>query len=719
MTSMATSGMDRNVGEMLKSLLSRGGKAKTTCGPSWDRRDAYFIDVREKNKTCSFSSPYVVPDATYHPEVYVTIDFLYQFVPALKIGKIIGKRILSFDRLQEVARKLREFYAFYWDYSYTYGKTSNKLESLNTTINNATKENEDNLALFVNKIVNYFVTQVSTQRSLSDIGTCTITLRDTPWYYNQKLKTTLFADTLLNVYDQLFLPMLPITVYAKGRFYRDYYFPIFDGFITHVESSDSDGFNTVTVRCRDALEVARFSQDMLSPSALQVEELQSQQAINPYEIPLYGVDHFEMVKLLILGGKLVPKVGGGFEVIVKDQKLPAEQVVRLAYDQLLDFTNAGGEVKPANDSSVQTLNYYLDNAAIHTDNFTNEERFRRTARRKKGLRGLVMWGSKITPYRILSMSGIETFKMTFSSRLDVLRHFQKMVFYELYIDAAGNVQYHPKRLGNIFFDYSMFYATTEGNVTVKVPQPFPGVYIFGPEERKSLVRNFNADQLTTYTRFTGSPHVKLPNGELVSNLLMAGNWTDEYLLSRFGYRRMDAKNEMINYKVEVPLDDGSKIDIFKLAAREHMAYANAELRTCDATLICRPEIDLANPVYLPDYNEVFYLQSISHSITIGGDATTNISANFGRKPDVTPPDFMSLVFKQDKLQAINKGKGTSVNPSPSGLRANETDQSKKDAASVTDKKSAKQDSRKNTRGKAETAKAAGSTPSKEASKKAK
>jgi hypothetical protein len=330
-----------------------------------------------------------------------------------------------------------------------------------------------------------------------------------------------------------------------------------------------------------------------------------------------------------------------------------------------------------------------------------------------------MWGSKICPYRILSVSGVEPFNMTFSSRLDVLRHFQKMVYYEFYVDVAGNIQYHPKRLGNVFFDNSLLYMTTAGSTTIRVPQPFPGIYIFGPEERKNLVRNFNTDQLTTYTRFMGHPDVEVPNQPLLSNVTMSGYWVDEYLLRRFGYRRMDAQNEMINYNVDVPLDDGEKINIFKLAAREQMAYSNAELRTCDATLIFRPEIDLAYPIYLPDYNEVFYLQSISHSITIGGDATTTISANFGRKPNVIPPDFMSLVFRQDELQAINNEKDSFINPMPAETRKNEEEQRALDNAKISDRLTKSLTSRDAVRSGAEATKNAKGTVSKKASKKVK
>ena len=48
--------------------------------------------------------------------------------------------------------------------------------------------------------------------------------------------------------------MVPVMVWAKGRFYKDWWFPIFDGYVMSVEPSDNNGFAQLTITCRDLVE---------------------------------------------------------------------------------------------------------------------------------------------------------------------------------------------------------------------------------------------------------------------------------------------------------------------------------------------------------------------------------------------------------------------------------------------------------------------------------
>jgi hypothetical protein len=91
------------------------------------------------------------------------------------------------------------------------------------------------------------------------------------------------------------------------------------------------------------------------------------------------------------------------------------------------------------------------------------------------------------------------------------------------------------------------------------------------------------------------------------------------------------------------------ICFFDVVAYALMHYMNGELYTKQATMVFRPELELASPAFFPDDKTVFYVQSISHNISVGGDATTNINSNFGRKDDEPIVDLYSCMLLSQKL----------------------------------------------------------------------
>ena len=76
---------------------------------------------------------------------------------------------------------------------------------------------------------------------------------------------------------------------------------------------------------------------------------------------------------------------------------------------------------------------------------------------------------------------------------------------------------------------------------------------------------------------------------------------------------------------------------------------NSELVSTQSTIIFRPELELARPMYYTDTDDVFYIQSIDHTININGDATTTVNGNFGRKEKDIPPDLHNFLLATESI----------------------------------------------------------------------
>jgi hypothetical protein len=116
---------------------------------------------------------------------------------------------------------------------------------------------------------------------------------------------------------------------------------------------------------------------------------------------------------------------------------------------------------------------------------------------------------------------------------------------------------------------------------------------------------------------------------------------------RFKYRRREVSNPLFNNNPDVRVGIGETRKFMDVAAEALLAFMNAELYSRQDNIIFRPELQIAAPVLIYNgsnqTNEIFYVQSLDHSITIGGEATTSINSNFGRKILDAAPDVSSYI----------------------------------------------------------------------------
>jgi hypothetical protein len=614
---------------------------------------AQFPSVREGMVQTVPEIPYIVPNEIYRPKIYVTMDFSHVFTADFSEStRVVNQRPVSAETVKRAAMDMKGYFDYYFEYVLSFGGKGRR-SRLATLITRALEQDtEDDIILFMNYFLNFYLSSISVDKSVNDIGSATAVFRNQVNFIGSgehKHKVKLFFDETFSILRQIFVPMVPIMIWARGRIYRDWYFPIFDGYITSINPSESGGGqDQVSLNCRDSLELARISQEMVNPSIIQFDEIVRQSNVNIFSQPLYGLDHLQIFRTMFLGGKLAydPE---------QQRILPGnpifEKSSRLNFMALGNYKDSN-DVDPAGKHPDEVVE---QEAAIHQDQFNLKTALEKTSHVKRP-RYVMTWGTSITPYRIFSTTSPQIFTAEFTSRLDIIKNIADLVYFNFYVDGWGHICYHPMRLTNDFLLYDNKAAKpTDLDKPTGTPFPhkhiFPGVQLLGSEESFTKNNRINSEELITFLRVSGTnPFLSGTAGELVD---LIGSAIDLEKMAKFGYRRRSVKNPLFNFNVQLPGKSGRKASFMDLVAKSLMQYNNAELHTTQQSIPFRPELQLARPIFNPYDRNVYYCQSMSHTVNINADATTSINGNYGRKEKEMPPDLYSFILLSEKIFELN------------------------------------------------------------------
>jgi hypothetical protein len=638
-----------------------------------------------------------VPHETYRPQIAAGLDFTDSFTASLQpetsqYFSVEAKRLVDPSILMGRAREILNFVRYYFEYTGTY-KTYSAETGERTDIHLSFAElskfkvdTEEDANRLLNEVFNMFITSINITRARNDSGSATIVFKNVRNYIDGKSFGPLYSY---------------IKIWARGRFYNEWFFPIYDGYIVSTSVKDAAGFAEIEITCKDVLEIARFTTEMINPALINIAEARKVWAINLQAMPFYGHDHMDLVRALLLGDNLefdptgektkflnetdsYGNVRKGFKFIKGIGPVPVDSagnLIQAQQDRLLTgrinlnkkinlkklrATRIAAAKKqgitPTLDlqqleefdyisnvdpDSVNMLDGKLEEGPIRDGEF-NIERILKEVSHAQTRRKLIAWGTRITPYRVWEVQSPDTFNATFSSRLDILLEIAQNVYYDIYVDGAGNVHYHPQRFSNDYLFNDAMYARPGEDKLHAHPAVWPGIYVIAPEESLSHSENVNFEELVTFIKLRGQDPSSAAEAD-IGNIV--GSAIHRDYLSRFGYRRMLTVNPMFNYNFSLDATADSistaAVTFMDIAAASLLIYSNGSLHTKNSTIIFRPELDVARPLYYAEDDMVYYIDSISHSITIGGDATTTITASFGRKIHEMPIDLQSFIQIQE------------------------------------------------------------------------
>lgn len=622
--------MSKVVAEALKNLLY-GAKIDASFGKNPDQNETRTRTVITGISSTVPELPYIIPDNIYRPKVMVAFDFTHKYTSDFTSETgVKSEKPVSDETFQRCSTQLIQYLEYFFEYTGSYSGTEG------SGINSG---DADYQQLLVNYFLNYYLTNVSTSSSVNQMGTCTLSFADNVNFRNNH-KTGLLYQHAFSMLSQLFVPMVPVMVWGRGRLYKDWYFPIFDGYITSMEIADSGGFSSLTVSCRDTLEIARISTDMIRPSIVQPAEILKKNSYTIYSMPFYNVDHLAVFTTMFTGGHIT-YLPDGQRTLSKDTLDNKSNEVSLF--GLGNFKIAADEpLMQKLVPSTKPADLVDDTTAIHSSQMSIGRALKETSHTLRP-RYISTWGASMTPFRIFGTASPEVFNAEFSSRLEIIESVAANTYFNFYVDGYGTVHYHPMRIANQYLLYDIIGENNKyGHVA-----PFPGSQVIGPHETYSRSTRINVEELVTFLQVQGQNSMGIEGN--FDQMTLWDYATDDYLMSRFGYRRKSVSNSLINVNPTLPGKNGKKASLLKLMAKALLHHANSELFSTQASIPFRPELRMARPIFYPYDNDIFYCTSIDHSISMNGDATTSVGGTYGRKEKEIPTDIYSFLVMTERM----------------------------------------------------------------------
>jgi len=627
--------------------------------------DSYDISLRSGS---SGTARVVIPDILHNPEIQVYFDFLRSTsVDPLNPGQLIPRDTLYEPLMDAILENVQYFMKVYGvDLGFV------DLKSILDVGTPFAKQSVINL--FLNQILS----SVQTNRQRSGEGRASISLRPIRLARHTEVGfadlNMLFNPDVKDLFDQLLGPDVFVYVFGRGRLYPENIYPMFTGLTTSVSFESSQGFDSITVQCEDVLKLLRLTWYNFKPGLADPRVLGSfaDTSLDNTSIvagihPFAGLDAGEIVQLFILGTNTLPPNSQ----IEKDK-------IRVGLFGILRY---GLATDPDLITSLESSKILTKFDDLQDENVLNRLRSP----------WLVMWGqsSRVNPYIEYFEDASKPFDSEHRRRIDTLREIAERTYSEFYADAVGNIFFHPMRVSVNFLDNLAIDDTSAilkkeqettnlqdgtGEVkptkveTEKIMAPMPGFYkwatVIPEEEMMSSSFTISDAELTTVLGVTGQvPYLASINpvaaglAKVYPNISGSGEPSADVgtaigrlkskemqRLFRFGNRRRDVQRALLNVSE----------NLYKYA---EMIYKliNKDLLSASVTLIMRPELELARPVFIPHRRELYYVDSISHFYTVGGLCTTQIGLTFGRPDNEGCTDLIDYLIQDfEELSKVNQ-----------------------------------------------------------------
>lgn len=192
-----------------------------------------------------------------------------------------------------------------------------------------------------------------------------------------------------------------------------------------------------------------------------------------------------------------------------------------------------------------------------------------------------------------------------------------------------------------------FYQDFDGDLVFKPPMynldtSHDRVYQIKREDILSI-SYAHAEPEYTYAVCNGGPFRNLKGTNLEGEWGVKGMYVDYELVAKYGWKELSIDTTFYNsarkayYASVVALDN-----------------ANKGTETCDVTIPLRPEIKVGYPVYIEENDCFYYIESVNHSFSFGGECTTSFTLVAQRKKFI-PPGDANVSYAQDPARAVDLG----------------------------------------------------------------
>jgi hypothetical protein len=462
------------------------------------------------------------------------------------------------------------------------------------------------------------------------------------------------------------IPMMEIEIYAKGYYLvggMPQYYPIFWGLITEVSDNYSSGEHTVSISCADILKWWELSKMNINPAFTQTGG-QMGRDTNTGNV-FHGANVYDIIWSLAQQsmGDVVQAQGSLVSTTREAQSPGTFNALR---GDITAYWNARfGQMRS------NLLLYGMEGAAVRGDaifasqpsgtkpggNKVASTAVRNANGGEASSQAFFDPASSVYAFRsnISNAGPPNMWQSEFQTKLELANVAKEAVGFEFFMDATGDIVFKPPfynldTLSNKPVSWIQDIDIIDWNISESEAEVITQLQMSGTYDGGAMDHSVTSDFNTPVSQVT-----------------------DYHLLRQYGWRVQSMNAEYL-----------SNGEAMFYAGLDMLDRINAHRHRATVTIPMRPELRLGFPVYLAPKDQIWYLSGISHSLSFGGRAQTQLTLTARRGKFIAPKGIGSIQLTKVErpkppktasaaVDKANSGKATSVESSvPLVLRSKPT-----------------------------------------------
>jgi len=483
------------------------------------------------------------------------------------------------------------------------------------------------------------ITSISINSAISPPGSSRATIEVVAPQY-KGLHEDYYVTLPTGVKIPYFCPMMEIKIYMKGRFldssdgYKTKYYPVFWGLITDVTENYSGGSFTFSITCSDMLVWWKWQKVTLRPSSF--NSLYGAPYLEKFPTLFKNLNPWEIILALFSGSYFMSPIKDSTGKVVR------QATSNFVYQNLSKFTQLPDYGGITQDNAAQLLgSFALDMTRYWEQRFgfnldlgdKSSQQGERIPLEMYGLTKPIEWESLVPSVRDAQQTSEYDFSARVKAKLtldfNMIARCMPFASFENWGDGSESLEMTKLEIANEVCEQAQmeFFTDTNGSFIFKPPFYNMDVvntnlptYVIDSNEVINMSTSVDSNSIVTYLEATSPMRPTNPEMEII------GFHIDYDLMKRFGLRY---QTTAFRY--------GNSAKTLRLLAAAEMAKINGRAFTGSVSIPLRPEMRLGYPVYIRHIDAYYYVSGITHNITFGTSATTDLSLEF-RRDRVFDPD---------------------------------------------------------------------------------
>lgn len=219
-----------------------------------------------------------------------------------------------------------------------------------------------------------------------------------------------------------------------------------------------------------------------------------------------------------------------------------------------------------------------------------------------------------------AIGNISLFTTSYDSKKDIAKSVSDKCGMEFYQDFDGDLVFKPP----------MYNLDTSSSRIYRI-------------QREDIIDiSFTHDEpQATYVICKGTPYRNTSGHGMEGEFGVRSSYVDYRLVAKYGWRPME---------FETSFFDTSERAYY--AAVVELDKTNRDVNKASCTIPLRPEIKMGYPVYVEHIDTFYYVTSVNHSFSFGGDCTTTLDLTARRKKFI-PPGNPNVDYEEDTYSAVD------------------------------------------------------------------